>query len=404
MLDNSKRKLTAIGIKKIKPVDKTKKYSDAYGMYLEVRPNGSKYWRYSYRLAGKQKTISLGVYPIISLAEARKLHEQAYMLVVHNTDPSEAKKAESLALNNDAKNSFEALCIEWIQFYMANKSAGHKVRAERLLFKHLAKLKNRPINSITQLELLEILREIEARGTVDTAHRCRSTAAQVFAYAVQTGRATSNPARDLIGALETSAVKHRATILEPKKIGRLLVDIDNASCRLVTKSALQLSAILFQRPGEIRQMEWAEIDFEKKLWSIPAEKMKMRIAHLVPLPKQAMHLLYEIRPLTSASKYIFPSARGNSRCMSDGATRTALRDMGYSKEEITPHGFRAMARTLLDEVLGYRVDWIEQQLAHTVKDANGTAYNRTKHLKQRTEMMQTWADYLDNLKEGYYQK
>ncbi len=398
ILDSSRRKLAAVSLSKIKPLDKTKRYSDGYGLYLEVRPNGSKYWRYNYRFFDKQKTLSIGVYPQISLGEARQLHEQAYKLLLNGIDPNDTKKAERLSDSEDAKNTFEAISHEWLNYYMSDKSVGHKVRAERMLFKHLAKLKNRQIAAISAPEMLSILRDIESTGTIDTAHRCRATAAQVFAYAIQTGRANQNPARELIGALKQPLVTHRAAMLEPIGLGRLLRDIDNSTARPVTKTAMQLSPLLFQRPGEIRAMEWEELDFDKKLWMIPAEKMKMRNAHIVPLPDQAIELIKKLEPLTRNGRYVFPSARGKTRCMSDAAVRTALRDMGYSKDEVTPHGFRATARTLLDEVLGFRVDWIEQQLAHTVKDVNGRAYNRTKHLDQRIEMMQTWADYLDNLK------
>lgn len=398
ILDSSRRKLVAISLSKIKPLEKTKRYSDGYGLYLEVRPNGSKYWRYNYRFFGKQKTLSLGVYPTVSLGEVRQLHEQAYKLLQTGVDPNDAKKAENLSDSEDAKNTFEAISHEWLNYYMSDKTLGHKERAERMLFKHLARLKNRQISTISAPEILSILRDIESTGTIDTAHRCRATAAQVFAYAIQTGRAYQNPARELVGALKQSTVKHRAAILDPAELGHLLRDIDNTTARPVTKTAMQLTPLLFQRPGEIRAMEWEELDLDKKLWLIPAEKMKMRNAHIVPLSNQSVALLTNLQPLTASSRYVFPSARGKSRCMSDAAVRTAIRDMGYSNDQVTPHGFRATARTLLDEVLGYRVDWIEQQLAHTVKDVNGRAYNRTKHLEQRIEMMQAWADYLDKLK------
>lgn len=397
-LDNTKRKLSALTIKNAKVGTKTTRLSDGYGLYLEIRPTGGKYWRYNYRFAGKQKTLALGTYPEVSLADARAAHEKAYSLVMVDVDPSEVRRSEKESLTLEAANSFEAVCREWLNVYMTDKTEGHKVRAERFLLKHLAKLKARPIASITAQELLAVLRQVEARGTIDTAHRARQVAGQVFAYAIQTGRAERNPARDLAGALKPVKQQHRAAILDPNLLGKLLRDMDSSNAGLVVKTAMKLSPMLFQRPGEIRYMEWQELDFNNNLWEIPAEKMKMRQPHIVPLPEQAIKLLKEIQPLTGHGKYVFPSARGGSRCLSENGVRTALRDMGYSNETITPHGFRATARTLLDETLGFRVEYIEHQLAHAVKDANGRAYNRTSYLSQRNEMMRKWANYLDELK------
>lgn len=399
-LDNTKRKLSALTAKNTKAGTKTARLSDGYGMYLEIKPNGAKYWRYNYRFAGKQKTLALGTYPEVSLADARAVHEKAYLLVAASVDPSEVRRSEKESLTLEAANSFEAVCREWLSVYMADKTEGHKVRAERFLLKHLAKLKARPIASITTQELLAALRLVEAKGTLDTAHRARQVAGQVFAYAIQTGRAERNPARDLAGALKPVKQQHRAAILDPNQLGKLLRDMETSKAGLVVKTAMMLSPLLFQRPGEIRHMEWQELDFDNSLWEIPAEKMKMRQPHIVPLPKQAIQLLQELHPLTGHGKYVFPSARGGSRCLSENGVRTALRDMGYSNETITPHGFRATARTLLDETLGFRVEYIEHQLAHAVKDANGRAYNRTSHINQRADMMQKWANYLDKLKAG----
>ncbi len=259
------------------------------------------------------------------------------------------------------------------------------------------KLGTLPISDITSQQLLETLRVVQAR-TVDIAHRAKQSAGQVFRYAVATGRAERDIATDLAGALKSRTVKHSATILDPLEIGQLLRSIDAYSGSMVVKGALQLSPLLFVRPGELRTMEWDEIDWKKSRWEIPASKMKTREPHIVPLAKQSVGILTDIRALTGRDAYVFPSARKGGRALSDNGVRTALRSLGYSNEQITPHGFRAMARTLLDEELKFRVDYIEHQLAHAVKDPLGRAYNRTKHLSERAEMMQAWADYLDNLR------
>lgn len=394
-------KLTGIVVSQAKASDKVQKLADGGGLYLRILPNGGKYWRYRYRFADKAKELALGVYPEVSLKQARKAHQEARDKLASGIDPSELRKVERLTQKQAAANSFEALSIEWIETQLSDKTDGHRKRSERFLLKDLAALSARPINEITAPELLAALRRIEARGTIETAHRVKQLAGRVFSYAISTGRAERNPAADLgNNVLKPRKTQHRAAITEPKELGKLLRDIEQSASGIVVKTALQLTPILFQRPTEIRHMEWQEIDFEKSLWFIPADKMKMRNEHIVPLPKQAIELIRNIQPLTGRGKYVFPSARGASRCMSDNGVRTALRDLGYSNEQVTPHGFRATARTLLDEVLGFRVDWIEQQLAHAVKDPNGRAYNRTKHLPQRVEMMQAWADYLDKLRKG----
>ena len=259
---------------------------------------------------------------------------------------------------------------------------------------------SRPISLISPLELLGALRRIEHRGALDIAHRAKQTASLVFRYAVATGRAERDPSADLRGALPAKRKKHHAALTEPKAVGRLLVSMDSFVGTPIVKTALQLSALLFQRPGEIRQMEWAEINWEAQRWEIPPEKMKMRQPHIVPLASQSEALLRELQALTGRGRFVFPSARGQVRPLSENGVRTALRAMGYDNATMTPHGFRAMARTMLDEVLGYRIDWIEHQLAHAVRDATGRAYNRTAHLEGRTQMMQGWADYLDKLKVG----
>jgi len=392
-------KLTAVAVRQTQPREKAYRLSDGGGLYLEVQSSGRKYWRYAYRYAGKQKTLALGVCPDVSLKAARTAHKAARAKLAEGIDPAQVRRVEKILRNQADAESFEAIGREWFDTKMAEKSESHRDRTLRLLEKDLFTVVGRqPIKAITAPELLAALRRIESRGALDMAKRARQAASQVFAYAIQTGRAERNVAEDLRGALTPGKKKHHAAITDPIELGKLLRAMEASTAGPVVKAALLITPILFQRPGEIRHMEWEEINDDR--WEIPAEKMKMRLPHIVPLPSQALALLEDLKPITGRGRYVFPSARGASRCMSDNAVRVALRDLGYTNEQQTPHGFRATARTILDEVLGFRPDIIEQQLAHAVKDANGRAYNRTAHLKARTTMMQTWADYLDKLRQG----
>lgn len=391
--------LTATAVKQAKPKEKSYKLSDERGMFLLVQPNGARYWRLKYRFAGKEKLLALGVYPEVSLKDARELRDEARKLLANGVDPSDLRRAKKAAISDAIENSFEAIGREWFANKLIDKSEGHKTRTLRALEKDLfPSIGKRPISSISPPELLTALRKIESRGAIDTAHRAKQTAGQVFRYAIATGRAERDPSADLKGALRTTKKKHFAAITDPREVGRLLVAIDDFQGTPTVKAALQLSPLLFCRPGELRHMEWDEINWEEKQWELPPEKMKMKQPHIVPLSKQAIAALKDIERLNGRRRYVFPSARGASRPLSENAVRVALRTMGYDNDTMTHHGFRAMARTLLDEVLGFRVDWIEHQLAHAVKDAKGRAYNRTSHLKQRRQMMQKWADYLDGLK------
>lgn len=392
-------KLTAIEVKQAKPGDKDRKLADGGGLFLLVTRSGAKYWRYKYRYVGREKLLALGIYPDVSLADARKRHQAARERLAQGIDPSEVRKVEKLTRHQAAAESFEAIAREWFATKQRNKSEGHRKRTERMLEKDLfPHLGARPITAITAMELLAVLRNVEGRGAIDIAHRARQVAGRVFRYAVATGRAERDPTGDLRDALKPRHTRHRAAITEATEVGHLLVAIDGFQGTPVVKAALQLSALLFQRPGEIRAMEWSEINWEAQRWELPAARMKMEQPHIVPLSRQAQDILRELQRLTGRGRFVFPSARGGSRSLSENGVRTALRTMGYDNDTMTPHGFRAMARTLLDEVLGYRVDWIEHQLAHAVRDANGRAYNRTAHLEGRAEMMQGWADYLDKLK------
>lgn len=391
-------KLTATEVKNAKPKDKPWKLSDEEGLYLLINPKGKKYWRYDFRFGGKRKTLTLGVYPEVSLKDARDAHDEARRQIKQDIDPTEVRKVKKQTLNQATIDSFEAIGREWFNQQMEDKSKSYRVRTERILEKDLYPyLGNRPIANIAAPELLAVLRRIEER-TVDIAHRANQTAGQVFRYAVRTGRAERDPSANIKGALKTKKKTHYAAIIDPEGVGHLMLAIDGFQGSLPVKSALQLSALVFQRPGEIRSMEWCEINWELERWEIPVERTKTSVHHVVPLSRQALETLREIQALTGRGRFVFPNARGASRCMSDNGVRCALRTLGYDKETMTAHGFRAMARTLLDEVLGFRPDWIEHQLAHAVKDPNGRAYNRTSFLDDRREMMQAWADYLDQLR------
>jgi len=391
-------KLTASQIKSAKATNKPIKLADGRGLYVLVKLNGAKYWRLKYRFAGKEKLLALGVFPAVSLAQARLLCAEAKALLAANRDPSLTKQIQKNLLQNESQDTFEAVANEWFAAKIADKSESYKARTWRILEKDLfPRIGQISAGDLTGQMLLAALRAIEVR-TIDIAHRAKQTASQVMRYAVATGRADRDIAADLTGALKPRSVKHAATLLDPSEIGQLLRSIDAYSGSLIVKSALQLSPLLFVRPGELRTMEWKELDWETARWEIPAEKMKMRQPHIVPLASQSLEVLRQIHPLTGRGDYVFPSARKGGRPLSDNGVRTALRSLGYTNEQITPHGFRAMARTLLDEELKYRVDYIEHQLAHAVKDPLGRAYNRTKHLSERVEMMQAWAEYLDKLK------
>lgn len=393
--------LTAIAVKSAKATDKPQKLADGGGMYLLIQPNGAKYWRLDYRFAGKRKTLAIGVYPDLSLLEARERREQARKLLADSVDPCENRKAVKATKAEQAANSFEVIAREWF----ARKSPGWAPSNADKIMQRLKNdafpwLGNRPIAEITPPELLKVLRRIEERGAVESAQRMRYYCGQIFRYAIATGRAERDVSADLRGALPPPVKKHRAAITKPKHAAELLRAMDSYQGTFVTKCALRLAPLVFVRPGELRKAEWVEIDLDKAEWNIPAGRMKMREPHLVPLSTQAVEILRELHALTGSGRYVFPGARTNGRPMSDNAILAALRRMGFAKDEMSGHGFRAMARTILDEELHVRPDFIEHQLAHAVRDPNGRAYNRTAHLVERRKMMQQWADYLDSLKAG----
>ena len=393
-------KLSATGVKNALPAEKSYKLADGGGLYLLVTTAGGKYWRYDYRFARARKTLALGAYPDTSLKNAREQHAGARQMLADTLDPSAQKKLQKLHADIDAGNTFTAVADEWRAMHLVEKSDSYRQRSERILLNDLyPAIGFRPVKEISSVEVLAALRKIEDR-TVDIAHRARQLTGLIFRYAIATGRADRDPTVDLKGALKSRKVNHHAAITDPRGVGMLLRDMKGYEGRPVVKAALELSVLLFQRPGEIRQMKWEEINWLENRWEIPAEKMKMARDHIVPLSRQAITALKRIEPITGRFPYVFPNERSRTRPMSDNGIRTALRTLGYSNEDMTPHGFRAMARTLLDEELRIRPDWIEQQLAHRVSDPLGRAYNRTAFIKERTNMMQVWADYLDDLRDG----
>ena len=391
--------LTDVAIRRAKAGVKTVKLSDERGLYLEVSPSGGKWWRLKYRIEGKEKRISLGVYPDVGLKEARERRDAARKLLADGVDPSENRKAQKAAKADRAGNSFEVITREWFAKYSSTwvDSHGDRIlkRFERDIFPWIGA---RPIADITAQDILPVIRRIESRGALETAHRALSSCGQVFRYAVATGRALRDPTGDLKGAIPPAQGGHMAATTDPLRLAEILRAMDGYEGTLIVKCALRLAPMVFVRPGELRKALWADIDLEAAEWRYLVTKTKT--PHIVPLCSQALESLRELKPLTGQGCFVFPSARTSSRPMSDNAVLAAMRRMGIEKEEMCGHGFRAVARTILDEVLGFRPDFIEHQLAHAVKDPNGRAYNRTAHLPERRKMMQQWADYLDKLKAG----
>ena len=388
-------------IKAAKPrIDKAYKLPDEKGMYIYIHTNGSKYFRLDYRFDGKRKTLALGVYPETTLKEAREKREIARKQIANGIDPSENKKAVKESKAESAANSFEIIAREW-GAKKVNDWDDKNNRSKRMLERNVFPwLGNKPITDILPKDILACLRRVEDRGTIETAHRTLQICGQVFRYAVATSRVDRDITPDLRGALPPAKGEHFAAITEPKQVAELLRAIDSYQGSLSAISALKLAPMVFVRPGELRAAEWKHIDFDAREWRYFVTKTKTE--HIVPLSTQAITILLELQPLTGHGRFIFASERTprGDRCMSENTLNAALKRLGYGKDVMTAHGFRAMARTILDEVLGFRPDFIEHQLAHAVRDANGRAYNRTSHLAERHKMMQSWSDYLDDLKNG----
>lgn len=409
-------------IKAIKPGDSRKRLNDGDGLHLLLFVKGGSHgWRLAYSLNGSRNILSLGTYPDTGLALARRKADEARKLVSEGTDPSDVRKAAKADNERQREagrladaglppsGSFEAVAREWLAKVHGSKvSGGHaertRIRLEQDVFPWLGR---RPLAEIEPPELLTCLRRVEARGAIETAHRVKYACGQVFTYGIATGQCKRNSAADLRDALQTVHVTHHAAITDPKRVGELLRAMAGYQGHAVTRAALQLAPLVFQRPGELRMAEWSEIDLDAGLWLIPSERMKRSVqgkasgtAHVVPLAAQAVATLRDLHPLTGHGRYVFPSLRTGERPMSNGTVSAALQRMGFPKDEMTGHGFRAMARTMLAERLNVAESVIEAQLAHQVRDGLGRAYNRTEFVDQRRAMMQAWADYLDRLRKG----
>lgn len=391
--------LTDTKLRGLKPKANVYRVADTNGLCIEVRTTGAKLWRYRFRYAGKASMAALGEYPMMSLGDARAERDRLRAIVKGGANPAHVTRVERAARIERAETKFAAVATELLaKRAKEGLSPGSVKRERRLIEKDLAGIGVLPVDGVTAPALLAALRKLEKRGVVETAHRARSFAGLVFRYAIATGRAERNPAADLIGALEKPQVKHFASVTEPDEVGELLRTVYGYRGSPVTVAALQLAPLVFVRPGELRNARWADVDFDNAEWRFIASKTGA--PHIVPLAEQALGILRDLHPLTSRGEYVFPGVRSQKRPMSENTVNAAMRYMGIDRETMSGHGFRAMARTILDEVLGFRPDYIEHQLAHAVRDPNGRAYNRTAHLAERRKMMQAWADYLDQLRNG----
>ena len=415
-------KLTDTAIRKAKAGDKPRKLGDGGGLYLELQPNGSRWWRLKYRLGGKEKRLSLGVYPDVTLADARVRREAARRLVAAGTDPSDERKAGKAMTDRERENqrradagqaaigSFEQVAREWLaQVHCPKVSVGYakrsRIQLETDVFPWIG---SKPIASVTAPMVLELLRKIEARSSQDTVHRVKQTCGLVFRYAIATGHAERDPVPDLREALAHPIKRHYAAIADPHKLGELLRAIESYGGHPATRAALKLAALVFQRPGNVLAIRWADLDLDAGTWTIPSEDMKRTkqakatgAAHVVPLATQAVETLSTLRPLTGAGLYCFPNQRSRGRPISNVTMNAAMRRMGFGPDEMTAHGFRSTARTIIAERLPeIDPEWIETQLAHGKAGPLGAAYDRAQYLAQRRSMMQTWADYLDTLRDG----
>lgn len=393
--------LSDLQVSKAKPKAKDYKLADGGGMYLLVTVSGGKLWRLDYRFQDKRKTMALGQYPAVTLADARQRREAFRKLLANGVDPAAARKEQKEQQAQQAC-TFETVARDWYQKNAPIWSKGHaETVLNRLVHDVFPSFGEKPIAEITAADVRVMLLAVGNRGAIESAARIKIICGQVFRYAVNHGLREHDPSAPLRPSelFQKREKKHFAAITEPKQLAPLLRAIDEYQGTAVVTAALRLAPMLFVRPGELRYMEWTELDLDAAQWNIPGHKMKMKQPHLVPLARQAVSILRALHALTGTGRYVF-SGRTSSRPMSENTVNAAMRYMGYDTSTVTGHGFRATARTILDEVLGFRVEWIECQLAHAVRDANGRAYNRTSFLKDRARMMQQWADYLDGLKQG----
>lgn len=391
--------LTDVAVRNAKPSSKTVRLRDERGLYLEISPRGGKWWRLRYTFQGKENMLSLGVYPDISLKEARQRRDDARKLVANGINPTQVRKDQKAEAIEDS-NTFEKVAREWFAKFRLTWTASHGDRIMRRFEKDIFPwIGARPIKDILAPELLTTVRRIEARGAIETAHRALQNCGQVFRYAVASGFADRDISGDLRGAIPPSKEKHHASVTDPKEVAALLRTIETYQGSFITMCALRLAPLTFVRPGELRHAEWEEINMDTAEWRIPGAKMKMRQQHIVPLAKQAVRILQDLHPLTGSGRYLFPSIRTATRPMSENTVNGALRRLGYAKDEMTGHGFRSMASTLLNEQ-GWNRDAIERQLAHAERNSIRAAYNFAEFLPERRKMMQGWADYLDKLRDG----
>jgi len=391
--------ITHVAVVNAKPREKPYRLFDGRGLYLEISPSGGRWWRFKYRLDGKEKRLSLGVYPDVSLKEARDHLDDVRRKLRAGIDPGEERKIQGKVFQVPPSGAtFETVAREWFTKHSPAWAPGHGDKIIRRLELNIFPwLGAKPIADIKPLELLGTVQRIEQRGANETAHRALQNCGRVFRYAVATGRAERDISRDLLGALAPVVERHHASIVEPKAVGALLRAIDGYEGSLVVRCALRLAPLVFVRPGELRMAEWEEFNLDEKEWRIPAARMKMRAPHFVPLSTQAVEILRELHPLTGDKRFVFPGERSRDRAMSNNTVNAALRRLGYSSEQMTGHGFRSMASTLLNEQ-GWHPDAIERQLAHQEQNEIRAAYNYAKHLPERRKMMQAWSDYLYRLR------
>ncbi|MEZ5461090.1 tyrosine-type recombinase/integrase [Dokdonella sp.] len=392
--------LTVTAIRNAKPRAKPYKLTDGAGLYLEIMPNGSRYWRWRYRYAGKDTRLAFGVFPEVTLAEARERKDDARRALRDGIDPATQRRAARHKRLLSAETTFEGVARQWLASQKRKMAPITHKKAERTLeLFAFPWLGPRPMTEIDPPELLAVLKRIESRGANETAHRLKARVGQIFRYAIAHGMATRDPSADLRGALAPIVSKSHAAITDPAKVGDLLRALDAYAGHFPTCCALRLAPLVFARPGELRRAEWSEFDLDAGEWRIPADKMKMREAHVVPLSTQAMAILRDLHPLTGRGRYLFPGIRTAGEPMSNNTINAALRRMGFDRDTMTGHGFRAMASTRLNE-LGWNPDVIERQLAHAERNKVRAAYNRAQYMAERRSMMQAWADYLDSLRVG----
>jgi integrase len=392
--------LTDMQIRSLKPADKTYKVTDERGLYLEVSPGGSKLWRYKYIFMGKDKRIAMGRYPEVGLAEARRRRLEARENLDNGIDPLANRKREKLVAKYQAANTFGEMAKEYLEKMVGDRRAETTISKAHWLMEQLKPIADQPITALKPVDVLAALKRLEAHGKHETARRCRSFASRVFRYAVATGRGEADPTSMLRGALVVPRTKHHAALLEPKDVGELLRAIDAYSGHKVTRLAMQVAPHVMSRPGELRMALWSEFDLEEAIWKVPADRMKMRRPHIVPLSHQVLAYLEELRPLTGPEGYVFPAFHTWKRPLSENTINQAFRRMGYGVGEVTPHGLRTTASTLLNESGKWSPDAIERSLAHADKDAVRGIYNRGKYWEERVAMHQWWSDYLDQLRCG----